>query len=90
MAMIGMDVEAVNSFGGQLKNQGQAIQGVISSVDHLVSQLEGVWKGNDATTFQGWWVHTHRPALIAAMNAVDGLGQSAINNASEQSQASGR
>ncbi len=90
MAFEGMDIGEVESLGHQLMNQGNAIQSVISAVDGIVNTLESVWKGPDATEFQGWWQSQHRPALVAAEAAVHGLGQSALNNAQQQIDASSR
>jgi len=84
MAFEGMDPDLIEQLGNQLKTQGNQIMSVISAVDGLINQMEGSWKGQDATQFQGWWIQQHRPALNSAAQAVDGLGQSALNNASQQ------
>jgi uncharacterized protein YukE len=90
MAHVGMDVEAVTGLGHQLQSQADAINGVISAVDGIVRQLESVWQGNDARQFAEWWNTQHKPALHNAEEAVRGLGQSALNNASDQAATSGR
>jgi len=89
MAIVGMDVEQVQGLGNNLKHQAEAIAQVIAAVNGLVQHSQEVWKGHDATEFLGYWEHQHRPALQHVMEAVSGLGQSAMNNASEQSQVSG-
>ncbi|MCU1678565.1 MAG: hypothetical protein JWM93_3323 [Frankiales bacterium] len=89
MALTGMDIEAVNGLGQQLKTQAEALNAIIGEIDGLVRHAQDVWKGNDATQFAGWWQDQHRPALQHAREAIDGLGQSALNNASEQAQVSG-
>lgn len=88
MAFEGMDTGEVQSLGHQLQNQGNAIESIVSAVDGLIGTLEGVWKGADATQFVGWWQSQHRPALKSAAEAVTGLGQSALNNAQQQIDAS--
>lgn len=88
MAIEGMDVGEVNRIGNQLRHEGDAIRQVMSQVDSLISQAESVWKGPDATQFNEWWRTQHRPALSIAADAVTGLGQSALNNASAQTTAS--
>jgi uncharacterized protein YukE len=90
MAFEGMDVAEVESLGHQLMNQGNTIQSVINAIDGIVNTMESVWKGQDATVFQGWWQSQHRPALVAAEAAVHGLGQSALNNVQQQIDASAR
>lgn len=83
-----MDPDAINGFGHQLKTQENSLHSIISAVDGIINQMEGAWKGADATEFQGWWTSQHRPALMAAATAVGGLGQSAFNNATQQEAAS--
>jgi uncharacterized protein YukE len=73
----GLDVEAVQAQGANLKSQSQHLDGIIQNIQGLVAQLEGVWHGQDSRDFQGWWEQQHRPALMAASQAVSGLGQSA-------------
>jgi len=85
----GMDVDQVTSIAHQLHNQAEQIQTVINTINGLVNQLPGVWHGKDATEFEGWWNNQHRPALQNAAAAIDGLHQSALNNVSQQQQASG-
>lgn len=88
MAFEGMDVSAVESIGHQLQQQGTHIESVVAAVDGLINQAESAWKGQDAIQFQGWWVQQHKPALLNAAQAVSGLGQSALNNAQQQIDAS--
>jgi WXG100 family type VII secretion target len=90
MAFEGMDTDEVRSLAGQLQTQAQNITQVISSIDSIVASMENVWKGKDATDFQGWWQSQHRPHLNNAEQAIMGLHQSALNNAAQQDQASGQ
>ncbi|MDX6245911.1 MAG: hypothetical protein QOE76_3634 [Frankiales bacterium] len=84
MAFEGMDVDQVSNAGQQLKHQAEQINTVINTINGLVSHLGQVWHGKDATDFEGWWNSQHRPALVAAAQAIEGLGQSALNNAEAQ------
>ena len=88
MAMQGMDADRIEAIGAQLKQQGEAINGVVTAVDAVVNHLRGVWSGADEVEFEGWWRDQHRPNLSRASSAVFGLGQSAQNNAQEQRNAS--
>ena len=85
---VGMNVEEVNRLGGQLKQKGSDIDGLINQINGLIDQLQANWRGKDADTFKGWWESQHRPALTKLRDAVNGLGDSAINNAKEQSDVS--
>lgn len=88
MAFEGMDVAEVQSLAGQLHNQAESIGQVVAAIDSLIGQLEGVWRGADATEFAGWWQQQHKPHLLNAQAAIDGLHQSALNNAQAQIDAS--
>jgi WXG100 family type VII secretion target len=89
MSLIGMDPELVDQLGNNLKGQADAIQGVINAVNGLVMHSQDIWKGQDAMQFLHWWETQHRPALQHVMEAVNGLAQSAHNNANEQRSTSG-
>jgi uncharacterized protein YukE len=89
MARIGMDVDQVEAAGRALKTQASALEGTLKSLDSLVRTLPGVWEGQDAQMFVHQWWPEHRAKLVVAISSVDGLGQSALNNASEQREASG-
>jgi surface antigen/uncharacterized protein YukE len=89
MAQLGMDVDAVEAAGRQLQAKAQSLDAVVANLDKTVASLNGVWDGKDAQTFINEWWPEHKKALSAASASVAGLGQSALNNASEQRQASG-
>jgi uncharacterized protein YukE len=84
MARMGMDVEAVEGVSKQLKSQASQIGALVGSIDKMVSGLTGVWDGPDAHTFVSQWWPEHKKQLLNAQSQIDGLGQSAWNNAQEQ------
>lgn len=84
MARMGMDVDAVESAGRALKERASQIDAIVSGLDRSVKGLLNVWDGPDAQTFVNKWWPEHRALLVTARGHVDGLGQSALNNASEQ------
>lgn len=84
MARMGMDVEAVESAGRALKERAGQIDAIVSNLDRSVKGLLNIWDGPDAQTFVHNWWPEHRALLVSARGHVDGLGQSALNNASEQ------
>src|SRR5262245_26373154 len=79
-----MDAEVVEQAGRQLKNQAANIGTLIAQLDKIVNTLPSVWDGQDAQRFVHSWWPEHKKALVAAQHSVDGLGQSALNNASDQ------
>jgi len=85
---MGMDVEAVENVGRQLKQSAASVDTIVGTLDRTVSGLSSVWEGPDAQRFAQSWP-TFRKSLLAAQASVAGLGQSALNNASEQREASG-
>lgn len=84
MARMGMDVEAVEGIANQLKALADQISNLESQINGKVQQLPGIWEGKDAQTFVTQWWPQHQKALKSAAEAVKGLGQSALSNASEQ------
>lgn len=90
MARMGMDVEAVERTGRDLKQRATDIGGLLSQIDRLVTNLSSVWDGQDAQQFVSQWWPEHKRSLQTVQQSIDGLGQSALNNASEQRQVSGR
>jgi uncharacterized protein YukE len=84
MARMGMDVEAVENAGRQLKTQAASIGSMVAQIDKVVSSLTSIWDGQDAQQFVNDWWPQHKKQLVAAQQQIDGLGQSALNNASDQ------
>jgi surface antigen len=79
-----MDADVVEQAGRQLRNQATSIGALAAQLDKLVNGLPAVWDGQDAQQFVNSWWPQHKKSLLAAQQQVDGLGQSALNNASEQ------
>jgi uncharacterized protein YukE len=89
MTRMGMDVQAVEAASKDLKRRAQDINHLVGDLDRLVKGLLGVWDGPDANTFVNNWWPEHRKQLVAASTHIEGLGQSAWNNAQEQRNVSG-
>ena len=84
MTQLGMNADVVEQLGRQLKQQAADIAGIINQINSLVGNMEQNWWGPDAQTFCNTWWPQHRTELTNVQNSVDGLGQSALNNATEQ------
>lgn len=56
MALVGMDTDLAQTQLTQLQNQGvDALQQMIGQLDALIGQIEGNWKGADASNFNSEW-----------------------------------
>ncbi len=88
MSRLGMDADVVESVGKQLKHEGQGVTSIIRAVDGLVERAGTNWWGAHGRDLAQQWRTVHRPALLKVAGAVDGLGQSALNNAHDQRGAS--
>ncbi len=89
MARMGMDADQVASAGKALKERAAEIDALVGKLEGIVRSIPGVWEGPDAQQFVNEWWPEHKKTLVAASSHVAGLGQSALNNASEQREVSG-
>lgn len=89
MTQLGMNADAVEQIGNQLKSQADAINGIINQINGLVNNMQQNWWGPDAQTFCNDWWPQHRTELTNVGHNIQGLGQSALNNAHDQRSVSG-
>lgn len=83
----GMNPDEVRKLGTELKNRGSDLMRIAGELDKRVAST--AWVGADANRFkQDWWPQ-HRQHIVQFARDLEGLGQSAFNNASEQDRASG-
>ncbi len=78
----GMNVQEVKDLGTKLK-------GISTQITDMVNLLHGKvnntsWVGPDAAKFKNEWWPQHRAHLQKMVQDLDGFGQSALNNATEQ------
>ncbi len=85
----GMNIEEVETAGRQLQERhAEAIRDTVRQMEAIVGRSPGQWIGTDADRFRSWWP-SKRSAMLAMADDLHGFGQSALNNAAEQRQASG-
>lgn len=90
MAIVGMNPDVVEKMGRDMQALANEIKTkIVPRIDKFVNQIPSVWRGTDAERFKGWWVNQHRKHLLQEAEHLHGLGQSALNNAAEQREASG-
>jgi uncharacterized protein YukE len=87
MALEGMDVDVVGGLYHQMTSLSQQLQGIVTSMPHLVSELEGAWKGQDAQQFVAHWP-TYQGQLQNALNALNEICTHTHSNLVQQQQAS--
>jgi uncharacterized protein YukE len=85
---MGMDVDLVEEKGRALKADAEKIAQLVRQIDALVRRLQAMWDGQDGRDFVNTWWPRHKQSLLLCVDGVSGLGQSALNNASEQRQVS--
>lgn len=84
----GMNVEQVRQLGNTLQAKADEIRSMVTQID---GQLNGTtWEGPDAQAFKGTQWPDHKNHLMQAAEVIQGFGQSALNNASEQESTSSR
>jgi hypothetical protein len=82
----GMNVEQVRQLGHLLQAKADEIITMLGQID---SQLNSTtWEGPDAQQFKGQWWPEHKGRLQQVSEGIRGFGQSALNNASAQEDAS--
>ncbi len=84
----GMNVEEVRALGRKLQSVSGELNTIISQLNSQVNAT--TWVGPDATMFKTQWWPEHRNHLKSTADGLQGFGQSALNNASAQEQASGQ
>lgn len=83
----GMNPDEVRRRGVELKKAAGQLNSMASQIQSAMNGTS--WNGDIARRFRGDWWPTHRRPLLNVARDLEGFGQSAINNASEQDQASG-
>lgn len=78
----GMNVGEVKDLGNRLKSISQQINDTVNALNAKVNNTS--WVGPDATKFKNDWWPQHRQHLQKMVQDLNGFGQSALNNASDQ------
>jgi uncharacterized protein YukE len=85
----GMDIAEIEAFGNRLQQHfSTQLNSIADELETVVGQTSSSWVGPDGEKFRSWWP-AKRSAIRATADDVHGFGQSALNNASEQRNASG-
>lgn len=87
---LGMEPDAVEAAGRELKRQSDILSQSVARVDGLALRAGANWQGRDAQDFINAWRGRHRGALLRVQQSVEGLGTTAIRNATEQRKVSSR
>ncbi|MBX3313676.1 MAG: hypothetical protein KF906_05080 [Actinobacteria bacterium] len=79
----GMNVDEVEELGRFLKAKAAEVSRIGNDTNARVRN-GSAWTGPDANRFKGQWWPKHHADIKAIADALDGFGQAALNNASEQ------
>jgi surface antigen len=82
-----MSIEEVRALGQDLQSRAGNVDDIMGILERVV--MNAAWVGPDARRFKDQWWPEHRARLRKVSEDLRGFGQSALNNASEQEQASG-
>lgn len=82
----GMNIDEVEELGRFLQQKGRDLEQLLTGIDGKIRASS--WTGGDADRFRGDWWPKHKAQLATLAREIDGLGQSALNNASAQRSAS--
>ncbi len=88
MPFVGMDVEIVTRVSANLKAEADKLDGIVTTVDQLVSRAKATWHGRDAERLISLWQGSARGVLKNLSEDVKGLADKAKANADEQTKAS--
>lgn len=90
MARLGMDADTVESIGRELGASANSIERVVREIDGLVAAIPGQWLGPSVTRYITTWQTSLRQQTAACGHAVAGLSRTALTNAANQREVSGR
>ena len=83
-----MSVSDIEALGHKLQDSYAAeIRQFVNQIEQLVKNTSSSWSGADGNAFRSWWP-TKRAKLSSIADDLHGYGQSALNNAHEQTVAS--
>lgn len=82
----GMNVADVEKLGRLLQTRADHLNSIVGEIEASIRSTR--WDGPDGRTFREQWWPDHRTRLLQIAERVQGFGQSALNNLTEQRQAS--
>ena len=82
----GMHPGEVESLGRALKDAAERLRSYEAEIERSISSVH--WNGVTGERFRSQWWPEKRARLAALASDLEGFGQSALNNATEQLQAS--
>jgi WXG100 family type VII secretion target len=80
----GMNIEAVEKLGTDLKAEAAKVAEISSKVTKLLADAKNNWKGPDADKFEGEWTGTYKSKMNELQKKLEDLGSKATHNAKDQ------
>lgn len=85
----GMNIAEVQNLGTTLQRKhAETLRQLANEINALVNNTSSTWVGPDGERFRSWWPEK-KANLLRMAEDLHGFGQSALNNVSEQRNASG-
>lgn len=88
MAFTGMNVPQVQAQAKVLQTQSEAIKKITTQIDHLVTELQQAWHGDDSKKFATQWNGQVKGRLTKASTMLHERSTVATTQAKQQSQTS--
>lgn len=80
----GMDPDEVDGLARRINSEASNLQSVMTKLDGLVSSMQTNWSGTDSTRFHDTYQSQYRGQIANAIQHLNSLATTAMNNANEQ------
>lgn len=75
MAWVGMNDDAVQGQGQELRTQSEQVGTLMGKIDQEVANLKSIWAGEDSVQFEKEWTGTHRAELQRIKDMLQQMAQ---------------
>jgi WXG100 family type VII secretion target len=84
-----MDPTVLRGVAQRLRREADQLDQVVTSVQRTIDDAVAHWDGDDAHSFNSWWVSHYRPAATAAHTSLVDMAVTIERNVTEQEKISG-
>lgn len=76
----GADLEGMDRLAALLSRQAQGLTATMAAASADVAAIDRLWAGPDSAAFHHRWIQHHRPALVGAVQAIEGAAGTVTRN----------